>query len=85
MKQSHLTEQASRLKSSLTENSERIRQLQSVIDDWANQQTNAVRDRVNSFYESLKTDLDCVLLSSKYKHAKRHLTLQETDQKNNEK
>ena len=85
MKQSHLTEQASRLKSSLTENSERIRQLQSVIDDWANQQTNAVRGRVNSFYESLKTDLDCVSLSSKYKHAKRHLTLQETDQKNNEK
>ena len=56
-----------------------------MIDDWANQQTNAVRDRVNSFYESLKTDLDCVSLSSKYKHAKRHLTLQETDQKNNEK
>ena len=85
MKQGHLAEQASRLKSSLTENSERIRQLQSVIDDWANQQTNDVRDRVNSFYESLKTDLDCISLSSKYKHAKRHLTLQETDQKNNEK
>lgn len=85
MKQTHLTEQASRLKSSLTENNERIRQLQGVIDDWANKQTNLVRDRVNFFYESLKTDLDCVSLSSKYKHAKRHLTLQETDQKSNEK
>uniref|UniRef100_A0A7M5X8I8 Uncharacterized protein n=2 Tax=Clytia hemisphaerica TaxID=252671 RepID=A0A7M5X8I8_9CNID len=36
-------------------------------------------------YESLTTDVNSMSFSTKYKHAKRHLTLQDNDQKNNEK
>ena len=85
MKQSKYTEQVNRLKASLSTNDERIIQLQSEINKWANQKTDNYRNRINAMYESLTIDVERVSFSFKYKHAKRHLTLQDTDQKSNEK
>jgi len=84
-KQSQLAEQSNRLKASLNTNNEQIQSLQHVIDEWANQRTDGIRNRVNFMYESLTTDVNSMSFSTKYKHAKRHLTLQDNDQKNNEK
>lgn len=84
LKQSQYNEQAIRLKGSLEENKKRIVSLQTEIDEFSNHSSQAIRSSVNTLYESLDTELERTKLSTKYKHVKRHLSLQDTDQKNNE-
>lgn len=84
LKLSQHNEQAARLKSSLEENNNQILSLQAEINEWCNHSSENIRSSVNMLYESLEKEEERAKLNTKYKHVKRHLNLQDTEQKNSE-